>query len=261
MKNLSIGKPIGLHRLCSTVERICQKAEVYRRSKPPHMLVELDRGCGRTTVVQYVADMYKEYNILPFKCILDNYIEVELNGRSTQNIKDSFAAFAPGYDNGFSNIAGIGITDMARYMNAPQFGDFLSLIEELCSSASVIFFVSSIPSRQEEQLIDRLYERIGKNRIERIRYEEMCQEDICQLIEHAIGEYGIVIEHSQYFHSELLQIVDILGIQTVKEALLFAERLLHYADFSRFTPVVDEKCLSVMIAEPQQTNEWRDTYA
>lgn len=255
MKNANIQKPIGFYELCSVIEEICQKAEIYKRIKPPHMVVELNAGCGRTTCVQYIADMYRNYGVLPFTSGLDDFLEIALDGSSPQKIRDGFAVFSSAavYENDYSGIAALDITDMANYLNSTQLNEFLNRIVHLCDAAVCVLFVRSHPSPKEEQLIGKLLARI--NRVKRISYETLCAEDACRLLEEVMGEYGVVIEHHQFFFSILSQIVDERKIDNVKAVRTFANELLYYVDYSRHTPTIDEKSLSRLVETKYQNRE------
>ena len=255
MKNTKIQKPIGFYELCSVIEEICQKAEIYKRIKPPHMVVELDAGCGRTTCTQYIADMYRKYGVLPFTSGLDDFLEVKLDGSSPQKIQDGFAVFSSAavYENDYSGIAALDITDMANYLNSTQLNEFLNRIAHLCDTAVCVFFVSSHPSPKEGQLIGKLLARI--DRVKRISYEALCVEDSCRLLEEVMGEYGVAIEHHQFCFSTLSQVVEEYKIDNAKDVKAFASELLHYADYSRHTPTIDEKSLSRLVEANYQNRE------
>lgn len=252
MKNANIQKPIGLYELCSAVEEICQNAEIYKRIKPPHMIVELDAGCGRTTCAQYIADMYREHDVLPFTSGLDDYLEVVLDGSSPQKIKDSFAVFSAAavYENAYDGIALLDISDMANYLNGTQLNEFLSRIVTLCDTAVCIFFVRSSPSPREEQLISKLLTRIEQ--VKRIYYKALCAEDACRLLEQTMKEYGVFIEHHQVFACKLVQVVEERNIDNAKDVQVFAKTLVHYADYSQHPPLVDEKSLAKLPAAKYQ---------
>ena len=250
MKKDKIEKPIGLSTLCNEIEDICENAQMYKRCgiKPKHLIIPLDAGAGRTTFVEYLADMYREYGIIDFSGALDEYIEVTLDGSSAHNITRGFAKFREGavYRNEFSNVAVVNIEDMARYLVAPQFADFLREATELCRCAYVVFFISSDPTPNEEKLVSKLVNCIGDKRIRRALVEKYTTEDICLLIEKTIRDHGVSVEQYQKFHVSLMGVVVAYEITEVSNAVEMAEELIRYADFSCFIPTVNDKCLAVM---------------
>lgn len=259
MSKYEIKKPIGLTSLCNEVESVCKNACVYKCGiRPKHLIVPLSAGSGRTTFVEYITDMYKKHGILDFFGSLDDYIEVDIDGSSSNNIVKGFASIRAGavFKNNYSNIAVVNIEDMAKYLNAPQFTDFLREAKELCCNAYTIFFVSSVPTPNEEKLIAKLEENIGKSKICRAFVEKYTSEDICCLIEKTINEHSVTIECFQAFHSVLKDVVKSYNITEVKDAITVGEELIHYANFSGFTPTVDDKSI-VMLADSRNKENKR----
>lgn len=249
MKRHKIIKPIGMIGLCEEVENICKNACVYKCGiRPKHLIVPISAGSGRTTFIEYITYMYKEYGIFDLSGSLDDYIEVTIDGSSSRSIAQGFASFRDGadYKNEYSNVAAVNIEDMAKYLAAPQFADFMKEAKELCCSAYVVFFVSSDPTPNEEKLIGKLMENIGKNKIHRVDVEPYTSNDICHLIEKVIGEHGVLIENYQLFHTTLMDLVLNCNIRKVNDAVETAEELIHYADFSCFTPTVSDKSLTAL---------------
>lgn len=247
MKRHEITKPIGLTNLCEEVENICENACVYKCGlRPKHLIVPLSSGSGRTTFVEYMTDMYKEHGIFDFSGSLDDYIEVTIDGTSSRSIAQAFASFRAVYRNDYSNVAAINVEDMAKYLSAPQFADFMKHVKELCRNAYVVFFVSSNPTPNEEKLITKLVEGIGEKKIHRAVIEKYTAEDICCLTEKIVGEHGVSIEHYQMFHATLMDLIQNYAILEVKDAVETAEELIHFADFSGFTPTVSDKSLTLL---------------
>lgn len=262
MNKYETAKPIGLQALCEQVENICQNARVYKCGlRPPHMIVPLSAGCGRTTFVEYMTDMYKAHGIFDFSGSLDDYIEVTVDGSSSRSIAQAFDNFkaAADYRNAYGNVAVVNAEDMAKYLNAPQFADFMKEVKELCRFACVVFFVSSEPSVNEEKLIEKLTDGIGQSKIRRVTPEKYTAQDMCCLVEKTVGEHGVLIENQDLFHTALTEMVLNFTVCTVKQAVEMAEELIHYADFSHFTPTVDEKALTVLAETWNKTGERKET--
>ena len=252
MKQYSITKPVGLTSLCQEIETVCQKAHIYRRCgiKPSHLLIPLDPGCGRTTFIQYMADMYKKHGVLEFGGGLDDVIEITLSGTLPQ-LKQAFAAIdaAAVYTNTYSSIVAIDISSIGFHLNETQCSELLARGKKVCAHALAAFFVHSIPSRNEQRLMEKLCKTIEN--IKRLHVEPYTRNDICELILRQIKDRGIQIKHEKAFLSALQDMVTELCISTVKEAVLVANGLVHYADFSSFVPTADENSLK-MLAETWQ---------
>lgn len=249
MKRHEITKPIGLIGLCEKVENVCKNACVYKCGlRPQHLIVPLSAGSGRTTFIEYMTDMYKEYGIFDFSGSPDDYIEAIIDGSSSRSIIQGFDTFRAGavYRNDYSNVAAVNIEDMAKYLMAPQFSDFIKEAKELCRNAYVVFFVSSTPSSNEEKLIAKLVDAIGKNNIHRADFEKYTTEDICCLIEKSVAEHGVMIENYQLFHTTLMDVVQNFNVDEIKAAMELTEELIHYSDFSQFIPTMSEKSLTLL---------------
>lgn len=92
MKHHEITKPIGLSTPCKEIESTCSNAHMYKRCglRSNHYIIPLDSGSGRTTLIEYMTDMYKEAGVLSFSSGLDDYIEIAFDG-TLQQLKQAFA--------------------------------------------------------------------------------------------------------------------------------------------------------------------------
>ena len=115
----------------------------------------------------------------------------------------------------------------------------------MCEHACVIFFVHTAPNRNEEKLLEKLCETVDN--IKRLEVEPYTKEDVCALIIKTVEEHGIEIKHENVFRAVLADMVSEFCIESVKDAITTADALVHFADFSGFTPTVDEGSLKSMI--------------
>lgn len=248
MKHYNIAKPIGLEAPCEEIESTCNKAHMYKFCglRPKHLIIPLDSGSGRTTLIEYMTDMYKEAGVLDFNSGLDDYIEISFDG-TLQQLKQSFVAIdsAAVYSNEYSNIIGMDISCISSHLGETQLIEFLKNCKRICNYACVIFFVSATPNKNEEKLLEKLCETIDN--IKRISVEPYSEGDICNLIIKFIKEHGIEIQHEDVFQTVLSDIVSEICISTVRDAIITANTLAHFADFSGESPAVDEKSLKSLI--------------
>lgn len=245
MSTIQIQKPIGLRSVCTEIEKVCKNAYRYKRCglKPDHLLIPLDAGSGRTTLVEYLTDMYKENGVLSFASGLDDYIEVSFDGTLHQ-LKQVFSEIgsAAVYENEYANVIGMDITNLSLHMNETQFGEFMSNCKRICENACVLFFVRSEPTKNEERLMEKLCESI--DHIKRIRVKPYTEEEICRLIEKRIGECGIELENHAAVHALFLEMARSFPIPAVPDALAIADELIHVTDFSGLVPVLREHNLA-----------------
>lgn len=248
MKHHVITKPIGLAIPCEEIESTCSKAHMYKRCglRPKHYIIPLDSSSGRTTLIEYMTDMYKKAGVLDFTSGLDDYIEIAFDG-TLQQLKQVFAAIdsAAVYTNEYCNIIGMDISSISSHLGETQFTEFMKNCKRVCEHACVIFFVHTTPNRNEEKLLEKLCESVDN--IKRLVVEPYTKDDMCALIIKTITEHGIGIKHETVFHSVLSDVVSNFCITSVKDAITTADTLVHFADFSGFTPVVDENSLKSMI--------------
>lgn len=248
MKHYDITKPIGLATPCKEIEHTCSKAQMYKQCglRPNHYIIPLDPGSGRTTLVEYMTDKYKEAGVLSFNSGLDDYIEVAFDG-SLQQLKQAFAAIdsAAVYTNEYCNIIGMDISGISALLGETQLSEFMKNCKRVCEHACVIFFVHTTPNKSEEKLAEKLCETVDN--VKRLEVEPYTTEDICALFIKTVEEHGIEIKHENVFRAVLADMVAEFCIASVKDAITTADALVHFADFSGFTPNVDESSLKSMI--------------
>lgn len=242
-----ITKPVGLNALCEDVERVCNNAQIYICGiKPKHMIIPLDSGCGRTTFIEYMTDMYKKHGIFDFSGSLDDYVEIAVDGSSSRNIVKAFGNFksAAMYRNYYENVAAIDIEGMSKYITSPQFVAFINETNEICRNAYVVFFVSGSPSRNEEKLIKKIIDAVGKNNIYMAETQKYTAEDICSIIEKTLEEYGVLTDNNHKFHAALMGMVSDFDIVKPKEAVETAKELIRFSEISDSKIIVSCKSIS-----------------
>lgn len=243
INNIKIFKLIGLDTVRAEIQSVCQKAEVYKRcgKKPEHLIVNLDKGSGRTSLIRYMADMYKAHNVLDFSGSRDEYIEYCFDGTLGQ-LRNGFAFIdsAADYTNEYSNIIGLDISKIALHLNELQFSEFITNIERVCKSAVVVFFVSSVLGKNEERLIEKLQESVDN--IRRVDTEPYTSDDICELVIRRIEGCGIAVDSGKAFRAVLLETVNEFDIMSVRDAVLTADTLVRFAD--GLSPTVDISSVS-----------------
>lgn len=250
MKQYDIIKPTGLTTPCKEIENTCSKAHMYKRCgfRPKHYIIPLDSGSGRTTLVEYMTAMYKAAGVLAFISGPDDFIEISFDG-TLQQLKQAFAVIdsAAVYTNDYCNIIAMDISAIASHLGELQLSEFLSGCKRVCEYACVVFFVNSIPSRNEEKLLEKLCETVDN--IKRLEVEPYTRDDMCALIIKTIAQHGVEIKHETVFHAVLTDMVSEFGITSVKNAIFIAGTLVRFADFSGFTPTLNENHLKSMISQ------------
>lgn len=259
MKKNPIMKPVGLETPCKEIETICSQALMYKRCglRPPHLILPLDAGSGRTTFLEYMADRFREAGVIPFSSGFEDYLEICLDGTLPQ-LRQAFAAIdaAAVYTNFYQNIVGMDISLLALHLGESQLAEFLKNSKRICEYACGVFFVQSEPSRNEERLLEKLCETVGH--IKRLTVEPYRKEDLCQIIQKVLGDRGIEIRQEVLFRQALWDVVSEFAVLHVREAVDLAASLVPFADFSGFIPTVDENSLKAMAESWRRFGERRE---
>lgn len=261
MKYGNVSRPIGLNAACGEIEAVCRSAHLYRHGmKPRHLIVPLDAGCGRTTLVEYMAEMYKGNGVLPFASSREDYVEVTLDAETPQKLRQGLNRFrlAADYSNTFENIGAMDISDVARHMGEAQLGEFLDGCKEICQDACMVFFLHSQPTPNEERLVQKLCDRVGSRFFQRIPPEAYTSRELAQLMEKALGEFGIRTEDSESFRDVLTEMAENLSIATVQDALSAAEQLVSLADYSVCPPVIRTEAAAAAVPSRAMEKRWED---
>ena len=256
MKHFEIQRPIGLDTPCMEIEDICAKAYMYKRSglRPKHFIIPLDPGSGRSTLLEYMTDKYKDAGVMAFASGLDDCIEVTFDG-TLQQLKQAFDEIdaAAVYTNAFCSIIGMDISEIAAHLGETQYAEFMKNCRRVCENACVVFFVHAAPNRNEEKLIEKLCEMVDN--IKRLTVEPYTREDMCDLIIKAVADHGIEIRHMALFRALLSEMVAEFAVSCVRDAITAADTLVQFADFSGFTPEIDENSLKAMIQSLHENAE------
>ena len=122
-------KPFGLETVHAEINHICKNAQMYKKCgiKPNNMVINLDNGDGRSTLVEYIMGCFKENGILDFRSGVDDFIEFELDG-SLQQMRTVFSQIdaAAVYDNEYKDIIALGVSEIANHPNEVQYTEFIS---------------------------------------------------------------------------------------------------------------------------------------
>lgn len=234
-----IKRPIGLDSICSIIDDNCKKANLFKKTglKPSNLLVQLDTGCGRSSVVEYAVDMYKAHDLIDFSSGLDDSIKITFDG-SLGQFKKCITEIktAAVFKNNFTGIIEVDAMALSRHCGEVQYNDFFSSFKEICDSAFVIFFTPIILSRVEESFVDKICSSFD---IKRVCSTPYTTSELRDIVEKNISSYGVEICSSKKVKIMLLRLISDCGIKTIKEAVDFADSIIKYADCTD-TPTIGE---------------------
>mgnify|MGYP000006658833 FL=1 len=151
MKTTLIGMP-EIKAVAETISTHAKEYEIGLKKKPTYIVL-LDKGQGRTTVLEYIADIYKT----TFPSGLDPYVEFEIEATMSAveeigvRLSDS-AIYKPYYE----EVCGVDICKFAHHLNELQTDLVIKFLKEASEHCFMLFFFPQEPNKSEQRLIDRL---------------------------------------------------------------------------------------------------------
>ena len=249
--------PAGMLPVREMVRTICDQARMYRYSGivPEPLMIQVDAGNGRTFLTQYITDMFRSHRVLGFTSGRDAFLELVLDGTLPQ-LRSAMETIhdAAEYDNVYREVIALHITSLASHLKELQAEEFLDSMVRICSHAFVIFYVSHTPGAREEQLIERLQDRIPK--VHRIATEEYTVGELAEITLRMIAEHGIEIDSRDCLQEMVARSLSELEGPKIPDARDTALRLLRCADYSPFTPVIRAD----IVSEKKVLTEGGDNY-
>ncbi len=246
MKRKNITPPVGHELFIMKVQNDCENAEAHRMGvlSISDMAVCLSKGEGRTTLIKYLVDMYKEHGVLDFRSGLDECLEFTLDG-SPQQIKKIRAQIesAAVYRNHYEGIIVFDPSELAKHLYEVQMRDFISLVEDVSSHAVLVFFFPNKPNRAEMQLMDKLRKSLDPWVIEYEAYED--EEDIARIVERYFTDRGIHIETPEKSHDLILDFIGYHCLSHASEAIDLAKMLLVDVDYTKNPPILRKKAIAM----------------
>ncbi len=240
---MNIFKPIGVDKLCSIVEKVCANPYPYKITgiKPPHFAVGIDPGNGRTTILEYISDMYKENGVIDFTGGIADYAEITLDG-SLQQLNSCIDTVkrSADYTNGvFKGVVGIDATKISGHQNEKQAKEFESFFENVADSAVIVFFIPVNISTSEVRYTDKI-----KSKLSDVIDFGNCvytDTDYAEIMLRYLENCGIDFVCSEPMVDTLVSAVHTLGVDSVPKAIKLAKSLIINADYSDSVPSISDK--------------------
>lgn len=243
---MNIFKPIGVDKLCATVESVCANPYPYKITgiKPPHFAVGIDPGNGRTTILEYISDMYKENGVIDFTGGIADYAEITLDG-SLQQLKlciDTVKQSAD-YTNGvFKGVVGIDATKISGHQNETQAKEFETFFENVSDFAVIVFFTPVNMTAAEQRYTDKI-----KSKLADVIDFGNCvytDTDYAEIMLRYLENCGIDFVQTESIVDTLVSAVNTLGVDSVPKAIKLAKNLIIKADYSDSIPSISDKQIS-----------------
>ena len=213
---------------------------------PPHYIVNINAGDGRTTLLEYMADMYKNSDVMDFYSGLDDFIEIKFDGTFSQFKKaegeiDSAAV----YYNSYRGIIGIDASALAVHKNETQWTEYLNLVKEIAKDAIIVLFILQQPTKNDLFVAEETMKVVDN--MEMVNVEPYSIDELASIVEKNIISKGVEIICYDEIHSILLNIIESKNIKSAKEALKLTKIFIRSADFSNFTPVINNMVVDKLI--------------
>lgn len=243
---MNITKPIGMDKVCSKVEEICANPQPYKivGIKPPHFAVGLDSGNGRTMLLEYISDMYKDSKAIDFTGGIDDYVEIALDGSLAQlNSSIELVKHSADYTNGaFAGVVGIDATKLAGHQNETQSKEFESFIEDLSESAVIILFTPTNMTASEVKYTEKIKSKLD----DIICFGDFIytDKDYVGIMLRSFENSGVEFKFTDSVIDSLVNTVNDFGIDSVPKAIKLARNLIINADYSDDVPSISDKQIS-----------------
>lgn len=239
MNHLNYRIPVAMEPLAAVLEGVCRNQEAYSRFilKPPGFIIPLDAGDGQTTILEYITDVFYG-NHIRFFAGPDLYLEYRPDG-TFPDMKRVFRSIhdCAVYTNYFEGVIGLDISALSKDMQ----DYFLMQVHNLCSSATMVYFIGSAPSRTVRSTVQLLKEK-NRNLIE-IEIRKYTTDDLAIIMERHLESCGIETETGDQFHKALQQIAETSACKNVRDTILNLDKAKLAADYSHIRPKITKDSL------------------
>lgn len=243
---MNIFKPIGMDKLCAAVEAVCANPYPYKITgiKPPHFAVGIDSGNGRTTILEYISDMYKENGVIDFTGGIADYVEITFDGTLQQlySCIDT-VKYSADYTNGvFKGVVGIDATKISSHQNETQAKEFESFFENVADSAVIVFFMPVNMTATELRYTDKI-----KSKLADVIDFGNCvytDTDYAEIMLRYLENSGVDFVRSESVVDTLVSAINTLGVDSVPKAIKLAKNLIIKADYFDSVPSISDKQIS-----------------
>lgn len=154
---------VGIDEFQTMVKSISANVKKYSflNEPPDSVILKLDRGEGRSAVVEFAANTFKDDKVLDFTSSRDKYIECDFSGALNNYNRNMDAVKSAGeYAECYEGVIGVHCTGIADCYAEDHYKDFICEFKKICQHAFVIFFFSAQPSKNEEKMIKALSEEL-----------------------------------------------------------------------------------------------------
>jgi len=140
------------------INAVCERHRQYGSSiRPPHMIIPLSSGNGRSYLAQAVARQYYKANVLRFSSNTDICLDFTLKEtiQSVCQVDTSIQANS-GCANEFCGVVALAIDDLLGYLSETPGDKFFNLTRKIKEHATLIIFIpATINQKKLEFVLDK----------------------------------------------------------------------------------------------------------
>jgi hypothetical protein len=141
-------------QIAAFVEGVCEKQGIHGTAiRPPHMLVPLDSGNGRSHMGRIIASRYYDTKACSFSS-RDIFLDFTVSG-TVQSINETSIEIQTSaeYSNHFSGVIALDIDAVLPHLSDASGARFFELVSKIKEHATLILFVPADCSRKNIDLI------------------------------------------------------------------------------------------------------------
>ncbi len=236
---MRIKKPTGLTAFVKIIDSTCSKK--YIPVAPKHYILNLDKGEGRTTLAEYMSDMYMENGIIPFTGGVDNYLEFCLDGSlaSIYSVKNSISNAAT-WANEYTGIVFADVSKVSAFVGTTykEYTEFISVFKNICENATVVFFINSRPTAAENKLVYEICKNIPD--VSPVFLKGYSKKDLAEIVKKRIEEKGIRIKGPKAFVRWLCAFLEDAEVSSVKDTDTIVDTIMKNTDYDGIVPYISD---------------------
>ena len=147
------------------VETVCNGDYSQRKSKPrpPHLLIPMNRGDGRSSVINTLTEYYETFDAIKFSS-RDHYLELTLTG-TVENVKYTHIEIQENieYANHFQGVIAFNIDSLLQKLSDVAAEKFFEVVDKVKRHATLVIFV---PADCSQKNLDLIASKVGASLIQ-----------------------------------------------------------------------------------------------
>lgn len=229
MKNLDL---VGCQELKFYAADLIYHKEVYHKTKLriPHLILNVDRGDGQSTITHALSNFYKENKLCMFSSS-DLYKEFYIDGTKS-NMDEVF--LRKGLDHAFRGVISLDLSGVVYWDSDKVLREFINLANHLSENNVMVVYMGKDIRKKQKELIDTLTSDIkGMRYIPITPYQSS---DYAAILSNMINDIGVELEDPEQVGECFSRIITEREVENVSEIRDMAEELVFLADYSQFRP-------------------------